>query len=429
MKGKLVFVLCLLLLLSCLCFARFAQPEAKASSSLPVHNLNTGLNYSTIQEAIDANETLNGQTILVDAGEYNETVVIDKSIQLIGENSSNTVINATYDTPPIPSSVNLLDALVNITASNAEISGFNLAWGWYFVGISASTCSNITITDNKITQAGQAISLTNVTQSTIAGNVLIGMGLEGNNLFTLGSCSECIIDRNTIEGSTYQGMTLYSSNGNAIYDNLIAYNTYGIQFGGSDNGNTIYHNNFEGNYFQVFPNITGGTNGNYFNESSEGNYWSDYIGKDIDQDGIGDTPYWKLDYYPLMGPFEEFSASNCDVKTISNSTISDFQFNGTAVLFNVSGENGTTGFCRISIPTPLINGTLAVSVNGTKVPYALLPESNSTQSILYFTYHHSTQQVVVAPEFPSIPATMLFMLLTLFAVVITKKKAMRYRIH
>jgi serine protease len=47
--------------------------------------------YKTIQQAVDA--AVNGDTILVAAGAYNEPVVIDgKSISLIGENASNTII-------------------------------------------------------------------------------------------------------------------------------------------------------------------------------------------------------------------------------------------------------------------------------------------------------------------------------------------------
>jgi len=73
--------------MSCLAFARFGQHEAKAFSTLPVHNLNTGLNYTTIQDAINANETLDGQTILVDEGTCYENVVVNKTISLMGANS------------------------------------------------------------------------------------------------------------------------------------------------------------------------------------------------------------------------------------------------------------------------------------------------------------------------------------------------------
>ena len=93
-KAVYVTMFLLFLLLSCLSFARFARPEAKASSSLPVHNLSTGLNYSSIQDAINANETLDGQTIFVDAGTYYESVVVNKSISLIGAGNGSTIIDA-----------------------------------------------------------------------------------------------------------------------------------------------------------------------------------------------------------------------------------------------------------------------------------------------------------------------------------------------
>jgi hypothetical protein len=117
-------------------------------------------------------------------------------------------------------------------------------------------------------------------------------------------------------------------------------------------------------------------------------------------DGIGDTPYVidanNTDDYPLMGMFSDFSvAEGVDVQIVSNSTVSDFQFNGTAILFNVSGTNGTTGFCNVRIPTSLLNGTLTVLVNETQVQYSLLPSSNSTQTYLHFTYGHSTEHVII----------------------------------
>jgi hypothetical protein len=47
------------------------------------------------------------------------------------------------------------------------------------------------------------------------------------------------------------------------------------------------------------------------------------------------------------------------------------------------------------VPTSLLNGTLTVLVNETQVQYSLLPSSNSTQTYLYFTYGHSTEQVII----------------------------------
>ena len=49
-----------------------------------------------------------------------------------------------------------------------------------------------------------------------------------------------------------------------------------------------------------------------------------------------------IDNYPLMGMFIDFNATSDHlIQTICNSTISGFQFNGTATMFDVSGENGT----------------------------------------------------------------------------------------
>jgi len=165
---------------------------------------------------------------------------------------------------------------------------------------------------------------------------------------------------------------------------------------------------------------------------SEGNYWSTYIGTDSNNDGIGDTPYLlsqgNIDNYPLMGVISEFNvAPNQTVETISNSTIYAFQFNGTALLFNVNGENGTTGFCRISFPKALFNGTLTVFVNGTEVPYTLLPESNSTESCLCFTYSHSAEQVTIVPELPTFIVLPFFMIATLGEVALYRKKSTQYK--
>jgi hypothetical protein len=126
MKGKLPQLFCLLLLLSCLSYVRFSQTEVKASSSLPVHNLNTGLNYTAIQEAIDANETVNGQTIRVDSGTYYENVNIYKSITLVGEDRDSTIIDGKG-----------MESVIQIGTSNVSILNFtvrNAGKTWYGQG-------------------------------------------------------------------------------------------------------------------------------------------------------------------------------------------------------------------------------------------------------------------------------------------------------
>ncbi len=465
MNGKLFLVPCVLLLLSCLSYARFSQPEPKAADSFPAHNISTGLNYNTIQDAINANETLNGQTVLVDAGVYSETIVINKSISLIGDNRNNTILDATVPAGSFGTS------MVNITASNVEIAGFNLT-GWYFIKISASYCSNITIRDNVLTAMGTCVFLSSGNDCVIADNMIVGGGLEGNDLVVLASCSGCVIDNNTVLNACYDGISLDSSDHNLIRSNQIHSNGCGVYLAGSSE-NVIFDNNITGPYSgsgvtfdigssantvssniisdcwnlfrmikceknTIFHNWFGMSDGDrvygwdydntgYWNFSSEGNYWSDYNGTDVNQDGIGDVPYTfpsnNIDYYPLMGAFEDFTASNYDVQTVSNSAISNFHFNGTAINFDVSGENGTTGFCRICIPTALIGTSYKILVNGTEVQYKLLPNSNSTQSYLYFTYHQSTQEIIITiPEFPSFLILPLFIIATLLSATIFRRR-------
>jgi len=51
-------------------------------------------NYSKIQDAIG--DAFDGDTVFVFNGTYNESVIVDKTLSIIGENKSSTIIDGTY---------------------------------------------------------------------------------------------------------------------------------------------------------------------------------------------------------------------------------------------------------------------------------------------------------------------------------------------
>jgi parallel beta-helix repeat protein len=436
-------------------------------SSLPVHNINTGLGYAAIQEAIDANETLDGHVIFVETGIYYEHVVVDKTVSLVGQNNT-TIIDG-----------NRTGTVIVITANNVTLSGFTIlnSGDYPNSGIFLDSTSNCEIKGNAIINNYHGIRLLYSTKSTITQNVVKNSDVDGivlssshnnriedNEVTSSGNMGvELNLDShfntiisNNITGNR-NGIGIFDSDGNMIYGNIIERNGAGIWFQHS-NTNSIEENLIKQNYFVGVWLISSDSNHIYHNDFFEnpaqanigasygnsldngypsgGNYWSNYNGTDLyngpyqnetGSDGIGDTAFSidanNTDSYPLMGMFSDFNVtSDNNVQTICDSSIFNFQFDGTAISFDVSGENGTAGFCRICIPTALMNGTFKVFVNGTEVPYILLSCSNSTYSYLYFTYNHSTQEVIIIPEFPTLTSTLLTLTTITAAIVIYKRR-------
>jgi nitrous oxidase accessory protein len=85
-----------------------------------------------------------------------------------------------------------------------------------------------------------------------------------------------------IDVSPYQPDTT-----NRFSGNLVAYNGIGIRFLNDWTGNIFKQNQFADNLTQIV--VSGGKTAN--RNVWEGNYWSDYEGFDLDQDGVGDKPY------------------------------------------------------------------------------------------------------------------------------------------
>ena len=99
--------------------------------------------------------------------------------------------------------------------------------------------------------------------------------------------------------NTMDGLSLLFSHNNTIISNTIKDNEMGL-FLGYSNSNIVYYNNFINNTEQAVTMDSQNT----WDNSVEGNYWSDYQGEDLNDDGIGDTPYVidkdDQDNYPLM---------------------------------------------------------------------------------------------------------------------------------
>jgi len=324
-----------------------------------------------------------------------------------------------------------------VLSHNNYIEGNSLFNNGAGVVIGSDANSNV-IRDNEICNN----SFCGVHVGWSSGNKIVENALSFNNEagIRLDASSNNNIIGNTITSSNRDGIVLFGSETNTIVCNELIQNKWdGIAVWYS-NGNVIYHNNFQDHTKQAGI-YSGSINIWDDGYPSGGNYWIDYTGTDANSgpyqnetgsDGIGDTPYIiggnNQDHYPLMGMFSDFNAtSEHHVQTICNSSISDFQFGGAAIGFNVSGENGTTSFCRICIPTALTNGTYKVFVNGTEVPHTLLPCSNNTHSYLYFTYNHSTHKVEIVPEFSPWTSMLIILIVLTVAIAIYKLRIPKRR--
>jgi parallel beta-helix repeat protein len=269
------------------------------SNQPPVHNLNTSEDFLTIQGAINDNDTQNGNTIFVDNGTYYEHVSLTKSLTLIGENRTSTIIDGTGSEQtvvvraphctitsftiqncsriggPIYAEV-YIDASYTLLSHNI-IQGFERGAGIYIV-----YKSNIVIEDNIIIHNLFGIVSQNSRFSTISFNNIsynyIGIVLRNspNNIIL-----NNIFYRNTHDYGSKQGknnnissaILLDNTTSAQIFLNTFTTNDYGIYSFNLSINNTIYHNNFINNNHSAYDNST---NNWYDPINNSGNYWSDF---------------------------------------------------------------------------------------------------------------------------------------------------------
>jgi len=332
----------------------------------------------------------------------------------------------------------MLNSRSNVTIKNIKIksfygglylnssSGINISGNTIIaeIGIGLTSSHNNTISRNIITKARIGIFLSKSTHNIISGNYIIN---NGEGIFLQDSSNQIII-RNYIANNV---------NGTYIFSPP-------FRVPGSSN-NLFYHNSFVNNTRQIYMEKGFAISDpvNSWDNGSEGNYWGNYYYVvDDDGDGIGDSPIVfdanNTDNYPLvssiMPPLFVFDAGTWEdtqynVYVFSNSTASDFSFNPettSSIQFSVEVENGTTGFCNVTIPKGLLytEDNWTVLVDGASVTPTVNEDASNTY--LYFTYNHGTKTVEIIgtdaiPEFPSWIILSLFIVATMVVTMFKNK--------
>jgi len=280
-----------------------------------------GADFTKIQDAID--NVGNGSTIFVNNGTYYEMLIIDKSLNLIGESENKTIIDYQIGSPQSENAI-----IVN--ANDCKIKGFKIICDNYtsnkiVINIKSSNniISNNIISNEGILYSHKAVYIDMYTMNnTISENTIINVR---NGIESFNSDYNNILNNNLSSNEAY-GIYLLDSNNNIITGNIISYNTYGIRIQDSRN-NKVFENtiisNENGLYFccgsknnMVYLNIfeqnsvynANDTISNQWDNGSIGNYWDDYIENHPDAkqiNGIWDIPYNvtggdNIDRFPLV---------------------------------------------------------------------------------------------------------------------------------
>ena len=229
-----------------------------------VQNTNTGKYYHTIQAAIDDGPTLDGHTIEVSAGTYNEQVVISKQLTLNGTNASESIIDGDDTTA------------VTISANDVIVDGFTLDGG-ITLDDQANPINGGTISNNIITGADSSVEPIKAQNGIRVGFDLGGEGVDGvtieDNIIInnnkagiefsnakeeidyggdgIQRISNITISGNEIKDNGASGISTYGPGPNTLINNIISNNAgagMNLKFSSGDivTGNTITNNTSPG---------------------------------------------------------------------------------------------------------------------------------------------------------------------------------------
>jgi nitrous oxidase accessory protein len=159
--------------------------------------------YDSIQSAI--NDAISGDTIYVfdDSSPYFENIIVDKSLNIIGENKETTIINGRNN-----------GNVVYISADGVNISNFTIQSGGNNAGIVINSDENFIINNYFF-------------------NHYYGIKIS--------SAHYNKIENNNIENCEFAHY-VFDSTDNEIYENILKHNTIGLKLLQNSNENNIYRN-------------------------------------------------------------------------------------------------------------------------------------------------------------------------------------------
>jgi hypothetical protein len=264
--------------------------------------------YTSIKEAIGNSDITD--IILIKKGTYNEhSITVKNKIEIIGEDSSNTIINCSGN------------VAFTLTSSYVDISNLQIIYTGEFaisilpesIGCTIKNC--IINTQNNGVALNVRASYTTISNCNLIGydNSKQGVKISSNyNIvencdmqdFTNGVLLITVANENEIRNCNIFNCEnaidiRLESRRNLVTRCNIYSNLQTVKIWLNSNNNSVYLNNFWKNDNDAID-----ENINSWDNGEQGNYWDKYRGIDNNDDGIGDTPYTisegNIDRYPLM---------------------------------------------------------------------------------------------------------------------------------
>jgi len=174
--------------------------------------------YSSIQEAI--NNTYEGDTIHISSGTYYENVVVNKTVSLVGENRSTTIVDG-----------NGTGSVVTVTHDNVNITGFTIRNSGSTIsgtvpdtGISINNVSNCNVSRNILTHNYVGIFVRPSRSTWFANNVITHnhIGIDINNQSTYNIISGNSLQENNVS------IHVYYADFNAFFENNLTYSPVSV---------------------------------------------------------------------------------------------------------------------------------------------------------------------------------------------------------